>query len=507
MSRPSPQRALSVAILAMGGEGGGVLADWIVALAERHGHIAQTTSVPGVAQRTGATIYYVEVFPHPLAAGDAEPVLALMPVPGHVDVVLASELMEAGRALQRGLVEPDRTTFIAASGRVYATAEKMAMGDGRVDSAALATAVRAAAKRVVLADFGEAAEQAGSVVSASLFGALAATGALPYPSEHFRATIRDAGVGVNASLRAFDAGHALALLPAEASAAMLPAGAFDSSPGADASSAGPAPQALACVRARFGASLAEGAARLAAHGVQRLCDYQDARYAAEYLDRLAPFAGQSAELFSAVARHLALWMAYEDVIRVADLKTRGTRFERLQGEARPSDDGLVKVFEYFHPRVEEIADLLPPTLGRILLQPGWVHTLLARLTHRGRTVQTSSLPGFLLLRLLAGQRRWRRRTLRHAIEQQRITDWLRLVEKTATHDAALALSLAEAQRLVKGYGDTHRRGLSSFNRVVDALPSLSNQPQPAAAVRALCQAALADDQGLALQRALVQLGA
>ncbi|MDE9567170.1 hypothetical protein KKI93_25115, partial [Xenorhabdus bovienii] len=51
---------IKIAILAMGGEGGGVLADWIVNLGEKNGYFAQTTSVPGVAQRTGATIYYVE---------------------------------------------------------------------------------------------------------------------------------------------------------------------------------------------------------------------------------------------------------------------------------------------------------------------------------------------------------------------------------------------------------------------------------------------------------------
>ena len=54
---------LKIAIMAMGGEGGGVLADWIVDLGETNGHLAQTTSVPGVAQRTGATVYYLELFP------------------------------------------------------------------------------------------------------------------------------------------------------------------------------------------------------------------------------------------------------------------------------------------------------------------------------------------------------------------------------------------------------------------------------------------------------------
>src|SRR5918912_810743 len=119
---------IKIAILAMGGEGGGVLADWIVDLGEHNGYIAQTTSVPGVAQRTGATIYYVEMFPKAEAERDGgTPVLALMPLPGDVDVVLASELMEAGRAVQRGLVTPDRTTLIASSHRVFAISEKTAL--------------------------------------------------------------------------------------------------------------------------------------------------------------------------------------------------------------------------------------------------------------------------------------------------------------------------------------------------------------------------------------------
>ena len=101
----------------MGGEGGGVLADWIVDLAEHGGYLAQMTSVPGVAQRTGATIYYVELFPkcRDRRRTRGPPVLALTPVPGDVDIVIASELMEAGRAVQRGLVTPDRTTLIAST--------------------------------------------------------------------------------------------------------------------------------------------------------------------------------------------------------------------------------------------------------------------------------------------------------------------------------------------------------------------------------------------------------
>ena len=207
-------KAITIAILAMGGEGGGVLADWIVDLAEHSGYRAQTTSVPGVAQRTGSTIYYLEIFPEEeVQAACKEPILALMPVPGEVDIVLASELMEAGRAIQRGLVTPDRTTLIASTNRVYSMTEKTAITDGRVDSAKVIEASGTAAKTFVHGDFARIAEDTRSVISASLFGALAATAALPFRREQFEDAIRKGGVGVESSLAAFDAGFRAAKDP------------------------------------------------------------------------------------------------------------------------------------------------------------------------------------------------------------------------------------------------------------------------------------------------------
>ena len=121
-------RPITIAVVALGGEGGGVLADWIVDLAQHGGYLAQTTSVPGVAQRTGATVYYVELFPQAAAkTASREPVLALMPMPGDVDVVLASELMEAARAVERGFVTPEKTLLIASTHRIYAMTEKIAL--------------------------------------------------------------------------------------------------------------------------------------------------------------------------------------------------------------------------------------------------------------------------------------------------------------------------------------------------------------------------------------------
>ena len=199
-------RPITIAIVALGGEGGGVLADWIVDLAQHGGYLAQATSVPGVAQRTGATVYYVELFPKLAAqAAGREPVLALMPVPGDVDVVLASELMEAARAVERGFVTPDRTLLIASTHRVFAMTEKIALADGRTDAAALLAGCRDAARQLVAFDMAALADATGSVLSAVLFGALAGSGALPFPRTAFEAAIRRGKVGVTGSLAAFGA--------------------------------------------------------------------------------------------------------------------------------------------------------------------------------------------------------------------------------------------------------------------------------------------------------------
>ena len=184
---------ISLAILAMGGQGGGVLADWIVWLAESEGWAAQSTSVPGVAQRTGATIYYIEMAP---PKDGAEPVFALMPTPGDLDVVMAAELMEAGRSVLRGLVTPDRTTLIASTHRALAVVEKQAPGDGVADPAVVSLATEFAAKRVIAFNMEAMAKAQGSVISATMFGALAASGTLPFARPAFEEAIRGGGTGV-----------------------------------------------------------------------------------------------------------------------------------------------------------------------------------------------------------------------------------------------------------------------------------------------------------------------
>ncbi|BET95539.1 indolepyruvate oxidoreductase subunit beta family protein [Xenorhabdus taiwanensis] len=488
----SPKQPIKIAILAMGGEGGGVLADWIVTLGEVNGYFAQTTSVPGVAQRTGATIYYVELFP---GADDPEvptPVLALMPTAGDVDIVLASELMEAGRAVQRGLVTPDRTTLIASSHRVFSMEERSAMGDGRVDSGVLIRQSRQAALRFIHFDMAKIAEKSGSVISAVLFGALCGTEILPFNRNQFETAIIKKNVGIKSSLQAFSLGLSRTQSATESKMAEKTA---------------PEPPILdnkvnallLHIRQKFPACIHN----IAIEGVRRLIDYQDLAYARLYLDRLQRLIEQSMkpverllseQLLGETARHLALWMAYEDTMRVADLKIRAGRFERVRKEMRVGNGQLVEINDFLHPRMEEICDTLPASIGRWLFRPHFVNRMVAKLFSRGRVITTSSIRGYLLLYMLASWRRMRRYTLRFQHETVRIEEWLRRIGVTATRDPALAAEIAQCQRLIKGYGDTYSRGSNHFQTLMAIVDHHPHDLSPAS-LRQLREAALADEQG------------
>ncbi|MGG4774735.1 indolepyruvate oxidoreductase subunit beta family protein [Paenalcaligenes sp. Me52] len=487
-------KPIKIAILAMGGEGGGVLADWVVSLGEHNGYFAQTTSVPGVAQRTGATIYYVELFPISAAPQDKKPVLSLMPMPGDVDIVLASELMEAGRAVQRGIVTDDRTTLIASTHRVYSIAEKTAMGDGRVDSDTLIQHAKKAAKRFIHFNMAKAAEDAGSVISAVMFGALSAAGVLPFSREQFEQTIERGGVGVKPSLRAFDAAYSRVNAAQEEST-------DDDKPALpDPATVNPKHPRVATLVERIRQTFPASTQPIILEGTRRLIDFQDVEYGELYVDRLAALQQNMRAddhlLLSEAARYLALWMSFEDAIRVAELKTRATRFERVSQEVQLESGQILAINEYMHPRVEEISEILPcKRLARWLLNSkSWGHRLLRSMTGKGRIVQTSSLRGFLLLNTLSGMKRWRRKTLRYEAEQLRIDEWLQRIAKQASSHPALALEITRTQRLVKGYGDTHQRGLRNFSALMQILDQHADRVSPEM-LHALRDAALADEHG------------
>lgn len=496
-------RAIKIAVMALGGQGGGVLASWIVKAGERAGFLAQSTSVPGVAQRTGATIYYVELFPVAEAQKrGAAPVLALMPAPGDVDILLAAEMMEAGRALARDFLS-EKTVLISSTHRVYAVGEKIVMGDGRQDADPLRAAVERAAGRCIWLDMEKLAEEAGAVISAVMLGALAGSGATPLPRSVFEETIRESGRAVEKSLNGFALGfHAAASTPAAA-------------PAAEGVAARPPMRPSPAVKPLVDRlqSLPDAARETALLGLKKVVDHQDARAGADYLDKVERFTrletgigdARSTSLTKAVAKYLALAMAYEDVIRVADLKTRASRFRRFREDVRAADEQIVRVFEYMHPRLEEVCDLLPPSLARSLLRSRNARHAFDAVLGKGRRVATTDIAGFLMLQLLASLKFLRRSGYRYQAEQARIGKWLDLIEQTAREDYALACEIARLQRLIKGYGETHARGIANYSTILSALDRVRAADEPARALARLKDAALKDEEGAALKTALAAL--
>ena len=522
---PADDRVIKLAVLAVGGQGGGVLADWIVDAAERSGYLAQSTSVAGVAQRTGATIYYVEM------CRDAGrlPVFALSPAQGDVDILIAAELMEAGRAILRGFVTPERTTLIASSHRIAAVSEKVEPGDGRASSGKVHATAAAASKRFIAFDMEKIAVANGSMISASLLGALAGCGALPFARETYEETIRASGRGVKASLAAFgDAyDHAQGSI-APAPPVVAPGGPSDEaarhSPVSSVSAAEPLTgkadvgatvsvrgpdRMLACWRklaARVDA-YPEPLRDMARRGVKKVVDYQDIPYGKEYLDRLdqavaLDSAGRGYALSSAAAKHLANAMCYDDMIRVADLKTRSTRDARVRREVGLAGDAMLQVTEYFHPRIEEFCGTLPTRLGRFIENRPRLTAFLDRRINRGRRVRTDSLSGFAALWLIGGLRRWRRGLLRHSVEVAHLERWYGLALSHVSADYSLAVEILNCRRLIKGYSDTHLRAQSKFDRVLSALDLVKGRADAADWIRRFREAALKDEKGEMLDGAL-----
>ncbi|HUN68198.1 MAG TPA: indolepyruvate oxidoreductase subunit beta family protein [Burkholderiales bacterium] len=466
-----PDRPITILIAALGGEGGGVMAEWLIDAAAHCGFPAQSTSIPGVAQRTGATTYYLEIYPASEAQlGGRLPVLSLTPSPGNVDVMVASELVEAGRAMQNGYVSPDRTTLIASTHRIYATVEKMQMADGRFDSARVIEAGKQLAKRAVLFDMRKLAQENGTVINAVLFGAMVGSGVLPLAREACEQAIRSGGRGAEASLRGFVAGCEIAA-------------------GARATPLEPAPP-------RQAVELAE-VMRL---GMERLTDYQGPAYANLFKERIQYFEKADPKLAAEVARHLALWMSYEDIIRVADLKSRASRFERVRKEVGAKDGEPVVVIDFLKPGIEEFASLLPHFLGKKLLS--WAQGRGKLDAYNvGIHLKTSGVFGFLLMRSMAWLKPWRPHSHRYAEEQRLIERWLARVREAAPRSVPLALEIAECARLIKGYGETHRRGKANFLAILDALvenPAAADPAEQARAIRKAREAALADPEGKAL---------
>ena len=356
----APGERLRLLIAALGGQGGGVLTEWIVHAARGEGRTVQATSTPGVSQRTGGTTYYVEIAS---GVGALPPALALTPLPGRVDVLVCAELLETARMLERGMSTPTRTTIIASTHRIYTTREKNAcwtmVGSTAIGSSTPYTHWHA---------MRFCSTWRASVPSTARPSALSFSGRLPGAAS----CLWDASPARRQSWRQGKAsGRALPRSPT-ATHALQRSDGSTAGVGIANSVSPPADASVPHILSRRIATLPPAIADIARAGAARALDFQNIAYARRYLDRVDRIA--RAEINAGArdtghpvareaARHLALWMCYDDVIRVAALKARGSRLDRIRREARADERDIVRVFDCLRPSATEIAAVLPEAMG------------------------------------------------------------------------------------------------------------------------------------------------
>jgi indolepyruvate ferredoxin oxidoreductase, beta subunit len=500
-------RPLCVLIGALGGQGGGVLTDWLVQAARVAGFLSQATSIPGVAQRTGATTYYFELFP--VREPAADPVFCPHPSAGDVDLVAALEPTEAARALAGGYVTR-QTAVVTSTARIYSTAEKSVAGDGIAPLPPLLAALAQVGQRLITVEPGLAP---GAPVNAQIFGAIIGSGVLPIPVAAAQAAIEERGLAVTVNMAAFAAGLGAAQ---EQPAIERPA---QERPAAEQVAQQPATlsngRQLTLPGLRYDAPPPAFAAEVAAfpvglrpllgHALGRLLDYQDAAYARRYLARLervlvadgqAGGAEQGFHLTSQVARPLAAWMSYEDVARVAQLKTRPGRLARIRAEMGAAPAEPVTITDFLTPGLDQVANLLPARLARLLAPGQEVNGQRAN----GVPVAwpTSSPLGYGLLKLLAGLRRLRPYSHTFIEEQTVIDNWIDATIEAAAVDYDLACQVASLAVWARGYGRIRARGRQRLQTLFSGWSErLQRQPEAIKAdVAALLLAARDDPDGV-----------
>ena len=345
------------------------------------------------------------------------------------------------------------------------------MGQGAVDAEQLLDLVRSQAKRLVLFDMEETAERNQSVISSVLLGALCGSGVLPFRKQCFEDAIKESGIAVKANLAAFEDACRLAQRGDSGFTGKTKLKLRQEVP---ARAHTPTLQPLLDRVKRLPSAVQP----VVLEGARRAIDYQDPAYAALFLDRVERIAAQEARsgagtgscaLLEATARSLALWMTFEDTIRVADLKTRASRFERVREEVRAEPGQLFGITEFMKPRVEEIAGTLPAAFGRWVLGSPRLKRWVRRWTG-GKQIRTGTIGGFLMLHALGGFKRWRRSTLRFQEENARIEAWLGRIEELAVDHYSLAVEWRAPRgwsratgRLTSVVGAILRRSSVSWN--------------------------------------------
>jgi indolepyruvate ferredoxin oxidoreductase beta subunit len=263
-------------------------------------------------------------------------------------------------------------------------------------------------------------------------------------------------------------------------------------------------------------------------GYNRLVEYQNKAYADLYIEKIKSVFKEEQKyehsgslvidgveqnkwpITHEAARWTALWMAFDDIVRVAQLKIRQTRIASIREETKAKSGDLIKVYDHFKPGIAELAGLLPNALAKQLLE--WEERRV-RSGHEPLELkiklQSTGLRGALMLRILASLKWLRVIGRRYELEHAAIDQWLSAVCKSTQMDQALGYEVAACARLIKGYGSTNQRAHENLAHILNTLLPSSAISSSAAQSQMIRQArsnALKEESGQPLDAFLKGLG-
>ena len=464
----------TIYIAAVGGQGGALLTEWLLASARQMHYQAHSVGIPGMSQRGGATSYYVEMMPEQAAPDLHDIVLSPAPFHGEIRCLIGLELLELGRAVEAGYSSA-QTTIVGSTHRDYTVLEKMpSYVDPQEESTILALLERFAG-RVAAFDARAIARAEGLAerhINAILMGAVAATQALPMREEAYRLAIKAVGVAPDLNLRAFEAGlrYVLAGQPPLAQSEVVAAHEH-------LSALRPAQrEAHRRLMENIPPQINEKLRFVLDVACSRLIEYQDEAYAQSYIERVLALwradepVGRGSRLTQTYARHTANLMTYEDPIRVAALKSDPRRFDRIEEHHGVQGGQPYRLREHFRPELEELYGLLPVKLVHRFRPPEKEASVAASNTSR-RTLsvnlKTTSLVGMALLKTMAALKWLRPYSWRRWKEEQLLAIYTEQVEAFLEKSYDLACVVAEAGEMIRGYGGTRRRTEQLFHNYLN----------------------------------------
>ena len=467
-------KLIKILIPAVGGQGGGVLTEWLLQAFEAEQYDVQSISLPGLAQRGGSTTYYLEAYP--LAEGE-DVIFSQFPVPGDVDLIVSQEFLELGRVLEKGYGS-ENTVIISSTHRMYSTEEKLPIASGIYEDEKLFEFANEFSNLFIGLNVLSLAKQNGMNELASnaiLLGALSASGALPIGKESYERAIEKAAVSVNSNLKAFEIGfnHVVENNSAGKLQNTNPEPDYDELNYINPSDI----EKINGLKKELFALYPEYLRPFIEEALYRLTDYQGFWYAELFTEKIKNFleiesknSNQDFKISEYIIKNLALLMTYEDGIRVSELKVRDRRFERIKKDMQISDDQIFEVIDYLKPEADEIYGLMPDIVVRPLVY--FFNAPVFGFLHKRGPVtveqkpETTTFFGFLRMWMLSKIKFMRPSSYRYKNEWQTIDLYISSVDKFASLDYSLGLSIANSGSIIKGYGRVRRRTRDSFHRLI-----------------------------------------